>query len=162
MSVDFNFALNKETNFYAFVTKDDIEANMAGAASLSAQPWNSLTQDDILTWGLGISGSFGKKFRYGLDYVNSESESDIRTDTGRGEAPFPTLETELANTRVYLKYQVNDRWGLTVDAYREDYDSESWYIDGLGPLDISSIVTMGDVSPEYDATVVRMFATLKF
>jgi MtrB/PioB family decaheme-associated outer membrane protein len=162
LSLDFNFAVNEETNFYAFVTKDEIDARMAGAASPSAQPWRSISNDEILTWGLGISGSFNKKFRYGLDYVNSESESDILTDSGAGEAPFPTLETELANTRIYLKYQVSDRWGLTVDAYREDYDSSSWYIDGLGPLDISSVLTMGDVSPEYDATVVRLFATLTF
>jgi MtrB/PioB family decaheme-associated outer membrane protein len=162
LSLDFNFVVNKETNFYAFVTQDDIEADMAGAYSPTADPWRSLSDDEILTWGMGISGSFSKQVRYGVDYVNSDSDSKIWTDSGAGEAPFPVLTTELSNLRIYLKYQLNDRWGLTMDAYRENYDSSSWYIDGLGPLDIPSILTMGEDSPEYNASVIRLFASLKF
>ena len=63
---------------------------------------------------------------------------------------------------LYLKYQASDRWGVTLDTFREEYDSSSWYIDGLGPLDIPGVLTMGDVSPNYDANVWRLFATLKF
>jgi MtrB/PioB family decaheme-associated outer membrane protein len=162
VNLDFNFVVNKHTNVYAFVTQDEIEAEMSGAASAGAMPWNAFTVDKILTWGLGITGQFKERFSYGFDYVSSDSDGEIQTTTGAGESPFPLLTTEFSNARAYLSYRVNARWGLTVDAYREEYDSSNWYIDGLGPEDISGVLTMGDISPKYDVHVVRLFATLKF
>jgi hypothetical protein len=35
-------------------------------------------------------------------------------------------------------------------------------VDGLGPLDINGILTMGELSPDYDVNVISLFATLRF
>ena len=82
--------------------------------------------------------------------------------TRAGEAPFPVLYTSLRNTRLYLQYQVSDRWGWGLDAYREEYRSTDWLIDGLGPDGIEDILTLGGNSPDYDVEVVRLLATYKF
>ena len=135
---------------------------MSAADGVGSVPWNAFTEDEILTWGLGISGRINDKFDYGFDYVSSDSDGDILTDSGAGEAPFPVLTTRLRNARVYLNYKVNQRWGLGLDAYREEYDSADWYVDGEGPLDINGILTMGELSPDYDVYVVRLLATLRY
>ena len=83
-------------------------------------------------------------------------------DDGGGQAPFPVLTTKLTNLRGHVKYKMNDRWGLGLDAYREEYDTADWFIDGYGPLDISGLLTLGDESPDYDVWVVRLMATLTF
>jgi MtrB/PioB family decaheme-associated outer membrane protein len=162
VNLDINYVINKHTNVYGFVTRDNIDSEMSGADGVGAIPWDAFTEDEILTWGLGISGRINDKFSYGFDYVSSEADGKILTDSGAGEAPFPVLKTELRNARVYLDYQLNDRWGLGLDAYREEYDSADWYVDGLGPLDINGMLTMGELSPDYDVYVVRLLASLKF
>ena len=135
---------------------------MSGANGAAALPWDAFTEDEILTWGLGISGRINEKWNYGFDYVSSDADGDILTDSGAGEAPFPVLTTSLRNARIYVKYAVSERWGLGLDAYREEYDSHDWYVDGLGPLDINGILTMGELSPDYDVNVISLFATLRF
>ena len=68
----------------------------------------------------------------------------------------------MTNFRVYMNYDVNERWGWGLDAYREQYNSSDWYDDGLGPLDVASLLTLGAESPNYDVLVVRMVARFKF
>ena len=162
VNLNFNFVVNKLTNIYAYISKNDIEAEMSAAASAQAMPWNATTEDEILTWGIGIAGQFKEKFSYGVDYVSSDSDGRILTDTGAGEDPFPVMTSSLQNLRVYLKYQINDNWGLALDAYNENYDSSDWHVDNIGPLDINGILSMGQLSPDYDVNVVRLMATLTF
>lgn len=162
VSLDINFVLSKDTNLYAFFTRDKIESEMSGAADFDAVPWNAFTEDQILTWGIGISGRINDKFSYGFDYVSSDSDGDILTDSGAGEVPFPVLTTKLRNARIYLDYKVNDRWGLGLDAYREEYDTTDWLVDGIGPFELNGVLTMGETSPDYAVNVIRLFATLSF
>ena len=79
-----------------------------------------------------------------------------------GEGPFPTLETDLRNARFHISYLAGDHWGWKLFAEHETYESEDWYVDGLGPDGILNILTMGPLSPDYDVTVVRLMATYRF
>jgi len=162
INLDLNYILNKHTNLYAFVSRDSIESEMSAADGDGSVPWNAFTEDEILTWGLGISGQINEKISYGFDYISSDSDGDILTDSGAGEGPFPVLTTKLRNARVYLNYKLNGRWGLALDAYREEYDSADWFVDGIEPLDINGILNMGEISPDYAVNVIRLFATLSF
>lgn len=162
INLDFNYILNERTNLYAFVTRENIESEISGADGVGSIPWDALTEDEILTWGLGISGHINDRFSYGFDYVSSDADGDILTDSGDGEAPFPVLTTELRNARIYVTYKANDRWALSLDAYREEYDSADWYVDGIGPLDVNGLLTLGEISPDYDVNVIRLYATLSF
>jgi MtrB/PioB family decaheme-associated outer membrane protein len=161
-SLDLNYAFNKTTNLYVFFTEDEIESEMSAAEEFDAVPWDAFTEDEVQTWGLGLSGQFTEKLSYGFDYVSSESEGEILTDSGLGEEPFPVLETDLTNTRVYLSYQFNDKWSLGLDAYREEYETSDWLIDGLGPYDIRAVMTMGETSPDYEVNVYRLLTTYRF
>ena len=162
LSFTINYALGDKHTIYGYYTRDEIEAEIAGAVSTNATPWVSMTEDRIDTWGIGISGRLTDKLGYGFDYVQSESEGDILTDSGAGEGPFPVLFTDLSNARLFLDYQVNDRWGVVLDAYREEYDSDDWTVDGIGPLDIEGLLNMGELSPDYDVWVARLYATIRF
>ncbi len=162
VNLDLNYAWSEKANFYGFVTKDRIKSTLSGAPRVTAVPWTSNTRDKILTWGAGVSGRINEKMTYGFDYIWSDSKGDILTDTGADDDPFPTLKTKLRNARVYLNYKLSERWGLGLDYYNEKYDTDDWYIDGLGPTDINSVLTMGDLSPDYSVNVLRLQATLKY
>jgi MtrB/PioB family decaheme-associated outer membrane protein len=162
INIDINYAISKAAVVYGFYTRDKIKSELSGTPSTNVDPWNGFTDDKINTWGIGINGQFRKKWTYGFDYVSSKSNGDILVDSGAGEAPFPVLTTKLTNLRGYLKYKMNDRWGLGFDAYREEYDTADWFVDGYGPQDISGLLTLGDESPDYDVWVMRLMATLTF
>ena len=160
-NIDANYALSKETTLYAFFSDETIDARMAGAEDFDAAPWVARTEDSIQTWGVGISGRFTDRLTYGFDYLWSDSDGNIRTDSGAGEAPFPVLTTELRNTRFYLDFQVNDRWSLGLDAYNEKYDTADWYVDGIGPTDINGVLSLGETSPDYSVNVIRVLASFR-
>jgi MtrB/PioB family decaheme-associated outer membrane protein len=162
INLDVNYALGKKAVFYGFYTYDKVKSELSGAPDAGDIPWNGFTDDQIRTWGLGVNGQINTKWSYGFDYISSKSEGEILVDSGAGEAPFPVLTTKLTNARVYLKYRMSERWGLGLDAYREQYDTEDWFIDGNGPLDVNGLLTMGDVSPDYDVYVIRATANLRF
>jgi MtrB/PioB family decaheme-associated outer membrane protein len=160
LNLDFTYLLGKETSIYAFYSDETIDAELSGQVDDGTDPWHADTGDDIQTWGVGINGRFKERFSYGFDYVSSESDGNILTDSGAGEGPFPVLATELQNARVYLNFKVSERWGLGIDAYHEKYDTKDWYLDGIGPTDITGVLTLGEISPNYSANVVRLLATL--
>ncbi len=161
-SLDLNYAFSKSATVYAFVSKDRIKSQIAGSPNVSTGVWKAFTDDEILTWGLGISGRINDKTSYGLDYVYSDADGNIRTETAADEPPFPVLKSKLRNLRVYVNHKINDRWGLGLNAFQEKYDSADWYVDGFGPLDVNGLLTLGQVSPNYDTWVLSMFATLNF
>ena len=160
-NLDANYALSEETTLYAFYADESIDARMAGAESLTASPWTANTEDSFETWGLGISGRINDRMTYGFDYLNSDSDGAILTDSGAGEPPFPVLTTELRYTRIYLDFQVNERWSLGLDAYNEKYDTADWYVDGIGPTHVSGILSLGGTSPDYSVNVVRVVARIR-
>jgi MtrB/PioB family decaheme-associated outer membrane protein len=163
LNIDFNYLIGKNTTVYVFMTKQTIDSRISGASSEAADPWTGTTEDDIRTWGMGFSGRISEKATFGLDYVSSNADGNILVQTFEGDQPpFPTLNSRMTNFRVYMDYDVNERWGWGLDAYREQYDSSDWYDDGLGPLDVSGLLTMGAQSPDYDVLVVRMVARFKF
>ena len=47
-------------------------------------------------------------------------------------------------------------------AEHEKYDSEDWYLDGLGPDGLSAVLGMGAVSADYSVTILRVLAAYKF
>jgi len=161
-SVDISWSFNPDVSVYGYANREDIDSSMSGAADLGSDFWHATTQDRFNTAGLGIQARVSKKVMIGFDYVFSDSQGIVFTDSGQGEDPFPALETELRNARVHISYRVSDRWGWKLLAEHESYESEDWYVDGLGPDGISRILTMGLLSPDYDVLVLRMLATYRF
>jgi MtrB/PioB family decaheme-associated outer membrane protein len=161
-SFNVNYAFGKNVNAYAFYTHDDIEASMLNATSISATPWTANTRDKITTYGIGLSANISKKSSLGIDYVSSDSTGNISVQTDDLEDPFDPLETDLSNFRVHFDYDFNDRWGYKLYAEHEEYDSQDWGIDGLGVAGVKSILSMGELSPDYDVWYYRFQLSYRF
>jgi MtrB/PioB family decaheme-associated outer membrane protein len=160
-SVDLSYLFKNGTSLYAFFTDESIESGMSVADGVNATPWIGSTQDDIQSWGFGLSGQFNDKWSYGFDYVSSQSDGEILTHAGDVVAPFPVLKTDFENLRLHVDYQVNERWGLGLEFFNEDYSTSDWTMDGLGPFDIDGVMTLGGESPDYDVSVVRLLAKFR-
>ncbi len=161
-SLDLGFVINSGINLHAFFTRDEYESEIRGPAGFNTGPWLSRTDDSFTSYGIGLSGKLNDKIRLEFDLVSSDSRGRIATETAAGEAPFPSLKTDLLNTRVSISYRVSKQWGWTLYAEHEDYDSKDWQIDGLGHDGINAILTLGEVSPDYSITIVRLVANYRF
>ena len=97
-NVDFNYLIGKNTTVYVFMTQQTIDSRIAGAASEFVDPWTGSTEDDIRTWGMGLSGQISEKATVGLDFVSSNADGDILVQSFEGDQPpFPTLNSRMTN-----------------------------------------------------------------
>ena len=162
LGVDISWTVNPAVSFYGYANREDIDSSMSSAANLGSTFWQATTEDRFITAGLGIQARVSRKVSIGFDYLSANSKGIVSTDSGLGEGPFPTLETDLRNARFHISYLAGEHWGWKLFAEHETYESEDWYVDDLGPDGISNILTMGPLSPDYDVTVVRLMATYRF
>jgi MtrB/PioB family decaheme-associated outer membrane protein len=161
-NIDVSYAAGDRGSIHAFVSRDEIDSGINGKEELTSLTWNARTEDSITTWGIGFSGKAGDKVTYGADYVESGSDGEILTLRDSDAPPFPVLKTDLRNARVYLRYAASDHWLLGFEAMQEEYDTEDWALDGIGPDGILTVLTMGEVSPDYQVQVYRARATYRF
>jgi len=162
LSLDLNYAINPHMSIYLFATQDDIDSEMSSISGDTGLAWNAMTNDSVTTVGVGFTGKINEKVSIGFDWLSSDAKGKVRTDSGQGEAPFPTLKSDLRNARVRVSYVVNDRWAMKFYAEHEKFDSEDWFVDGLGPDGLLSVLTLGTVSPDDSVTVLRVLASYQF
>jgi MtrB/PioB family decaheme-associated outer membrane protein len=162
IGLDLGWSATDRVYAHAFVSRDDIDARLAGAESDLATPWQADTEDAFLTAGLGVQVRIGPRLDLGFDLVNAESDGDIRVTDGGAGGPFPTLETDLWNARLHLDYRVTAQWGLKAYLEHESYDSSDWALDGYGPDGIPAVLSFGPDSPDYDVTVLQLQASYRF
>lgn len=161
-SINLNYALGSKLSIYGFYTRDDIEAELLNTNSTSAEPWNANTQDRINTYGLGLSSVISERSSLGVDYVSSVAKGDISVQTTALEDPFETLKTNLKSLKIYFDYKFSDKWGYKLYAEQEEYSSADWAIDGYGVDGINSILTVGEVSPNYKVWYYRFQLSYRF
>ncbi len=161
-SINLSYALGSRLSFYAFVSRDDIDARITGAVSTLADPWNGNTSDSISTTGLGLSTAMSESSSLGIDFVSSVSKGNIVVRTSLQEDPFEPLRTNLQNIRFHFTHQFSENWGYKLYAEHEAYDSQDWALDELGVDGINSILTMGVESPKYRAWYFRIQANYRF
>jgi MtrB/PioB family decaheme-associated outer membrane protein len=161
-SVNLSYVVGSKLNVYAFYNRDDIDADLINSTGIKATPWNAMTRDRIITGGFGISSPVGEKSSIGFDYVSSDSRGNISVQTTNEEDPFDPLKTRLKNARVHFDHEVNDHWGYKLYLEYEKYSGQDWFIDGLGVDGISSILSMGEQSPDYSVWYIRMQASYRF
>jgi len=161
-SINLNYAVGTKLNLYAFLTRDDIDADMLNYAGADDIPWQAVTSDRITTFGIGLSSRINDKSSIGFDYVSSDSTGNISVQTSLEEDPFDPLKTDLTNAKIHYDREVNDHWGYKLYAEYEKYSSRDWAIDGLGVDGLGSVLTMGEQSPEYSAWYLRVQASYRF
>ena len=161
-TLNLSYAGGSRTNFYAFLTRDDIDADLVNTGGSSAELWDASTRDRIITIGFGLSSQINEKSSIGLDLVSSDSKGDISVQTSMEEEPFDTLKSELTNITVHFDYEVSEHWGYKIFAEYEKFSSRDWAIDGLGVDGINAVLTMGLQSPKYDIWHLRAQATYRF
>lgn len=175
-SADVSYAPTDDVTTYAFYTFEDIESDQAGRsfsgsakAEQSVDPtrnWFVDIDDEIDTAGVGAEWKNVIKNRLdlGVEYVYSRSESgyEFRSGSSLSGAPIPSLETTLHSVGVFGTYHFRKDLALNVGYRFESYETFDFALDGVAPNELANVITLGDISPDYDVHVVAASVSYRF
>ena len=162
LTVDAGVSLGRGISLSIYASRDDISSVMSGFDFATQLPWEGLTDDRTTTYGLNLSGKSSSTFSWGLDWMHANSRGQIGVRSTPGDPPFPDLRTRIGNLRGYLNLAITHHWGIKFVLEYESLSTSDWQIDGLGPASISNVLTLGDISPRYYITQVRLQASYRF
>lgn len=161
-SMDIGVSLGPGLSLNAYASRDDISSALSGFENATQTPWEGFTDDRTSTLGLGITGQVSKPVTWGLDWMQSNARGKIEVISNPEDQPFPILRNRFGNLRGYLSIAVNRSWAVKVIAEYESLSTSDWQINGLGPAGISNVLTLGNVSPRYYITALRLQASYRF
>ncbi len=175
-TLDIAYAPGQNWSAYGFYTYERMDADqdgrsIRGAATRVAdaedptRSWFADQRDDVLTWGLGVETRwFEDKLELNLDYLESDSESDmyVTAGTALAYAPLPTLETDLSSLGVNATWRWNKDISLRGGYWLQQYDSTDWALDGVEANQLANVILFGEESPDYNVHVVTFSVVVNF
>lgn len=161
LAIDAAWSVSQRLDLHGFASRERIRGEILGAENASL-PWRADSHDAFTTLGAGLDLRLAGGLRMALDYLRADGDGAIHTRTAAGQAPFPELRTELSNLRLRLEGALTARWDWIVAAEHERYATDDWQLDGLAPGAIPAILTLGQQSPAYSLTVLRLQGSYRF
>ncbi len=166
VSADASLVLTDKATLTFFANRELIKSNQGGSQTTpTIQDWSARNRDTIDTAGVGIKYRANEKLDLGADYSASRStgEISIRDASFAGSSQsFPDLTTELDSVRIYGTYQLKPAVALRATYWYERYDSDDWTVDGVAPLTIPNVITLGQDSPTYHVNAVSLSVRYSF
>jgi MtrB/PioB family decaheme-associated outer membrane protein len=118
-------------------------------------PW--LATDTEAFWNVVIGGRWVPQQRWAvsLDYLHAPSYQDVDSMLGGLQQAFPQNWTKLDSERLDLAYQCTSALQIHFRYAHEEYNSNDWALDGVGPATVPNLLALG-VQPYRDN--VNLFA----
>ncbi len=173
-TVDLNYAINEGLSLYGFYTYEFFQNQQDGYTRFSnvgldsrnpEQFWEVNTRDKVNTVGVGVDWSVIKDIVYlQLDYSYSDALTETDTEQGsnlNGE-PLPDLKTILHSLNVRANYRVLENMRLQLSYRYEFFVTDDYALDNIFPDSIDEVLSLGNVSPDYNAHVVGLSAFYEF
>jgi len=160
---DVTVAFTPDTRLFFFASHQEITSKQAGSQAYSTPDWTGDNNDKIDVFGLGLKHAAIKdKLDIGADLSTTRSKGNINVSTGASNPAFPELSTRLNSVKLYANYRLKDNLSLLASYWYERYDTKNWMYDGVAPSTIPNVLTLGEQSPRYNVSVVRMALRYKF
>jgi len=125
----------------------------SGSTGIETPPW--LAGDTDRFWNAGIGGRWVPQSRWilTLDYLLAPSYDNSETTAGGSPQAFPQNWTKLDSTHFNLSYQWTPATQIHFHYTREQYSSNDWALNGVGPATVPNLLSLG-VQPYRDSVNV--------
>jgi len=154
VSADLNYAFSERTSVYLLGGYELIDAMQSGSANFSTPDWQAVHEDRFDHYGAGLHlRELGENIDLTFDYMRSEGTTEISMLENGTNSLFPDLESELDSLRLNLVYQRSERLDIDFSLRYESFATKDWAIDGVQPDTITTILTLGADSYDYDVWV---------
>lgn len=162
VDADIAFAVTEVTSVHLFASYQEIKAKQSGSQNFSTPDWTADNRDRIDFFGIGARHALVKDaVDIGADYRRMRARSAITVDTGVSSA-FPDIATTVDSVRLFATYRLNPKVRLNADWWYENYRTDNWMLDNVGPATIPNVLTLGEQAPRYHVNVFRVSASYEF
>jgi len=154
ISADLNCALSERASVYLLGGYELIDATQSGSSTFSTPNWQAVHEDRFDHYGAGLQlRELGENVDLTFDYMRSEGTTRINMLENGINSPFPDIESELDSLRLNVIYQRSERLDIDFSLRYESFVTKDWAIDGVQPDTITTILTLGADSYDYDVWV---------
>jgi MtrB/PioB family decaheme-associated outer membrane protein len=124
-----------------------------GSTGPESAPW--LASDTERFWNMNIGGRWVPQERWTLtlDYLLAPSHEGTDSTAGGLSQAFPQSWTKLDSTRLEAAYQWTAALQVHFRYTREQYNSNDWALNGVGPATVPNLLALG-VQPYHDSVNV--------
>jgi MtrB/PioB family decaheme-associated outer membrane protein len=162
VGADLSAALNEATQVHLFAQGERIRSKQAGSQLFAQPDWYGRSKDAVDTVGLGVKhGLPNGKYEMGADLVFARSRGDVAVD-GVSAAPFPTATTALDSLKLHASYRLTDSVSLMGSYWFEQYTAQDWRLDGVLPSTVPNLLSLGEQTPRYSVSIVRVALRYRF
>ena len=173
-TLDLNYIINDALSLYSFYSYENFQnqqdgytrfTNVGLADRRPEQFWEVNTRDKINTVGVGVDWNVIKNvFDLQLDYTYSDAltETDTQQGSNLNADPLPDLKTILHSLNVRANYRILDNMRLQLSYRYEFFVTDDYALDNISPDSIDEVLSLGNVSPDYNAHVVGLSAFYEF
>lgn len=164
-SLDLTASPAEGVTAYAFVSLQQVEADLLGTDNITGTPWSADEQDDYQTIGLGLEFADlpGRFTRGALDLTYSTGDTDIRVDkSGVGVSEFPEITTRLYTLNVHADRTLGKNSVLRLGYLLEGFSEQDFQRDGIDPDTVPTVLTLGEGTPSYTVHVLQLSLRYEF
>jgi len=156
-SADLSWTVTDNSIAYLNLGIDELESEQAGSNAFSTPDWTASHDDSFTTIAAGFRIlSINDKIDLDLGFVRSDGTSEIDIVTTDGPGSFPDLETTLDDIRLGVAWRTSDTLAIDVDLRYRRFETEDWALEGVGPVTIPVVLSLGAEPWDDDSLVVSV------
>lgn len=155
LAVDLGWSVSDKAFVYLTGGYDDIDTGQRGSSAFATADWQADYTDTFYSLGGGfrITG-IGEKADLEVDYTRAVGTTEINVAGGGGPPQFPDLESTLDSLRVRLTYRWSDKLESGLQVRYENFPTEDWALEGVGPATLPTILTLGALPYDDETWIV--------
>ena len=172
-TVDCSYNPNPKTTAYAFYTYENLQFDQAGFGNrrgtdltdFDAQFWLVDTNDKVNSFGVGLDRTaMEDRLDFGFEYTYSRSVTDFAFDAGTALsfAPLADLKTRLHSLGMHAEYRYTDNMSIKLRYLFQKFDTVDFALDGIVVDTISTVIALGNTSPDYSVHVIGISTVYRF
>jgi len=167
LAADANYAFSRDINLFVALATEEVTYKQKGAQgnvnpNTALPNWEGKNQDDFDSANVGLRwDNIAGRWGLALDYAYARSEGSTSVAQFGVNDSFPKFRSTRNTAKLDVTYELNPRVQLRGGWLYEHYRSSDWHIDGTEPDTLSSVLTWGAASPDYEVSVIGVSFTYR-
>ena len=163
--LDLSANFTQHASAYAFVSFEELEADIFGADNIDGAPWQGSQDDKFRTIGFGFTFDQlpGKWVRGSLDLSYASADGDIDIVKRGVDAPeFPELKTRRFTLEASIERALRENLGLRFNYLVGKLTEDDFFRDGVEPNTVPTLLSLGELTPDGTIHVISAMVRYRF
>ena len=163
--IDLSASFSQKVTAHAFVSFEELEADIRGADNIDGATWFATQDDDFRTVGVGVNFDElpGKWVRGSIDLSYAAADGEIAIAKRSTISPeFPRLETRRFTLEASLERELRENLNLRFNYLVGKLTEDDFFRDNVEPDTVPTLLSLGELTPDGTAHVVSIMLRYQF